>query len=168
MTDRTLDKNRIAFIDISIFDDGSIRGGVLITDTFSRPYEFRVTSPINPTPLQKILYGKTLFDYVYGELITIPLLKQVKEQVSLALSRDEHILVARPGLHFPLITLKTVAQGRETDSIEGFTVLTNKNYQGEKAQAEVILNELTNNMNIFEPFERVRLAVSEVHRQKIN
>ena len=56
---------RLAFIDVMIFSDGSIRGGILTTDIETKPYEFRVTSPIKPTQTQQILYGASLKDYVY-------------------------------------------------------------------------------------------------------
>jgi len=160
MTDQTSNNNRIAFIDISLFDDGSVRGGALVTDIYSRPYEFRVTSPIKPTQLQKVLYGKSLVDYMYGELICTPLLKSLKEAVTLAICRDEHLLVARPGLQFPLIAIKT---GGGT-----FTSCTNKNFSNEKAQADILLKLLSQQFDIFEPFERVKLAVSEANKQKIN
>ena len=66
---------RLAFMDVMVFSDGSIRGGILTTDIETRPYEFRVTSAIKPTSLQQILYGMSLKDYVYGELICAPLIK---------------------------------------------------------------------------------------------
>jgi hypothetical protein len=64
---------RLAFIDVAVFSDASIRGGILTTDIQTRPYEFRITSPIKPTQMQQILYGTSLKDYVYGELICAPL-----------------------------------------------------------------------------------------------
>jgi hypothetical protein len=168
MTDHTSSNIRIAFVDISIFEDGSVRGGALITDTFSRPYEFRVTSPIKPTQLQIILYGKSLVEYMYGELICLPLLKQVEESVSLAVCRDEHLLVARPDLHFPLIVIKKPGQGSDKEGIGATTIRVHKNFRGEQSQAEVLLSAMSQQFDIFEPFERIKLAVSEVHKQKIN
>ena len=168
MTDQTTSNSRIAFVDISVFDDGSVRGGVLVTDTASRPFEFRVTSPIKPTQLQKILYGWSLVEYMYGELICLPLLKQVKEPISLAICRDDHLLVARPGLQIPIIAIRKPETKKDTGGVGSFTVRTHKNFSGEQAHAEVILNTLTQQFDIFEPFERVKLAVSEVHRQKIS
>ena len=32
---------RLAFLDVMLFSDGSIRGGILTTDIETRPYEFR-------------------------------------------------------------------------------------------------------------------------------
>lgn len=167
MTEQPSENARIAFVDIIVFDDGSVRGGTLITDTVSRPYEFRVTSPIKPTQLQKILYGKSLIEYMYGELICLPLLKQVKEQISLAVCRDEHILVARPNLNFPLIAIKNTGHSSDNPEITVSSMRTHKNFPSEAAQAEIILYLMSRQIDIFEPFERIKLAVTEVHKQQI-
>lgn len=45
---------RLAFIEVAIFSDGSIRGGILTTDIETRPFDFRVTSPVKPTQVQQI------------------------------------------------------------------------------------------------------------------
>jgi len=168
MTDQTWNNARIAYVEISLFEDGSVRGGVLIIDVMSMPFEFRVTSPIKPTQLQKILYGRSLVEYMYGELICLPLLKQVKEPVSLAICRDEHLLVARPNLQFPLVAIRKSGQGLEKDGGGTITIRTHKNFSGEQVQAEALLNMLIRQFDIFEPFERVKLAVSEVHKQRVN
>jgi len=60
MTEQDSPGARLAFVNISIYEDGSVRGGVLVTDLETRPYEFRVTSPVKPTSIQRILYGKTI------------------------------------------------------------------------------------------------------------
>ena len=74
---------RLAFLDVTVFHDGSIRGGILTTDIETKPYEFRITSPIKPTQIQQILYGSSLKDYVYGELIGAPLIKATKKNLVL-------------------------------------------------------------------------------------
>src|SRR3972149_6823144 len=105
MSDQVSSEARLAFIDISIFDDGSIRGGVLVTDMETRPYEFRVTTPVKPTSMQRVLYGKTLPKYVYGELIGFPLIKAVKEEISLVIAKNENLLVMRPKLSVPVVII---------------------------------------------------------------
>jgi len=153
---------RIAFVDTILFEDGSIRGGVLVTDKETRPYEFRVTSPIKPTTLQKLLYGASLTDYVYGQLIALPLLKHVNETISLAICIKENLLVARPHLDFPLIVLKK--SGRD----DSLVVQAHSDYPGEQGQAEIIVHDMTQRHDLAEPFNRLKLAVSEVHAQKID
>jgi hypothetical protein len=43
------EKFRLGFIDIYVFEDVSIRGGLLITGMGTRPFEFRTTSAIKPS-----------------------------------------------------------------------------------------------------------------------
>jgi len=153
---------RIAFIDTILFDDGSIRGGVLVTDKETRPYEFRVTSPIKPTTLQKLLYGASLTDYVYGQLIALPLLKNVKEAISLAICIKDNLLVARPNLNIPFVVLKKVSG---SDSL---VVQAHPDYLGEQGHAEIIVYDMIQRFDLTEPFNRLKLAVHEVHAQKID
>lgn len=153
---------RIAFIDVILFEDGAIRGGVLVTDIETRPYEFRVTSPIKPTQLQKLLYGASLTEYVYGQLIGLPLLRHVREKISLAICVRENLLIARPGLQFPLVVLK---KSSRDDSV---VVQSHRDFPGEQAHAELIIHDMMQRHDIGEPFNRLKLAVSEVHTQRID
>ena len=86
---------RLGFVDISVFSDGSIRGGILVTDIETRPFEFRATSPVKPTQLQQILYGPSLREYVYSQLICSPLVKAVKEKLSIVLVKEANLLAIR-------------------------------------------------------------------------
>src|SRR3989304_6323458 len=97
---------RLAFIDVSVFSDGSIRGGILTTDIETRPFEFRVTSPIKPTQVQQILYGASLKDYVYGELICAPLVKATKEKLSVVLTKENYLIAMRPLVSAPVILIR--------------------------------------------------------------
>ena len=168
MTEQSSNNIRVAFVDVFVFEDGSVRGGALVTDTLSRPFEFRVTSPVKPTQLQKILYGRSLVEYMYGELIGLPLLKQLKETVSLAICKNPYLLVARPDISFPMIAIKKTEQEPGENIIDTSIIQTHKNFESEHGQAEVLLNMLASQFDIFEPFERVRVAVSEVNKQKAN
>ena len=44
-------------------------GGYLVTNAWGRPLEFRLSSSVQPTKVQQILYGPTLADYLQCELI---------------------------------------------------------------------------------------------------
>ena len=171
MSDQVPSESRLAFIDISVFDDGSIRGGVLVTDTETRPYEFRVTTPVKPTPMQRVLYGKTLPDYVYGELISVPLVKAVKETLSLVVAKNENLLGMRPKLSVPVVLIKKnpegIQVGNSEDTIETFAIKSHPSYTGEGDWARTLLSNLLERHDPFEPFERLKIAMDEVHKQKI-
>ena len=67
-------KTRLAFLGYSEFDKG-YRGGILVTDEWGKPLEFRCTSPVHPNPVQRTLYGQTLLPHIAVELIGAPLLR---------------------------------------------------------------------------------------------
>jgi hypothetical protein len=61
---------RLAFLSRASFDNGVVsRGEILVTDGETKPLEFRCTSRIRPSSLQKVLYGKTLDGHMALDLI---------------------------------------------------------------------------------------------------
>lgn len=67
----TDESTRLGFLGIELFDNGTaIRGGILITDIDTKPYEFRITSPVRASFFQRALYGKTLEDYIHIRVYT--------------------------------------------------------------------------------------------------
>jgi hypothetical protein len=162
---------RLAFVDISVFDDGSIRGGALVTDLETRPYEFRVTTPVKPTSMQRVLYGNTLSEYVYGELIGFPLVQAVKEEISLVITKNENLLIMRPKVSFPVVFVSKGSSGIKTDgdggTVDAFKFHAHPSYSGESDWAETLLTDLISRYDPFEPFNRLKTAMDEVHKKKI-
>ncbi|MEP0860710.1 MAG: hypothetical protein HRF52_04670 [Ignavibacterium sp.] len=154
---------RLAFIEVTVFSDGSIRGGILTTDIETRPFEFRVTSPIKPTQVQQILYGASLKDYVYGELICAPLVKATKEKLSMVLAKDNYLVAMRPLVSTPVIFIQSNGS-QVSDGIKPVTFFSHRNFQNELAFAQTILNPIMQKHDLLEPFERLKLALHEVHR----
>jgi hypothetical protein len=154
---------RLAFIDVAIFSDGSIRGGILTTDIETRPFEFRVTSPIKPTQVQQILYGASLKDYVYGELICAPLVKATRERLSMVLTKDNYLMAIRSLVPIPVILIHSNG-AQSNDGIKPVTFYPHRNFQNELAFAQTILTPVMQKHDLLEPFERLRLALQEVHR----
>lgn len=154
---------RLAFIDVAVFSDGSIRGGILTTDIETRPYEFRVTSPIKPTQVQQILYGASLKDYVYGELICTPLVKATKEKLSLVLAKEPYIVAMRPLVSVPVILVHY--DGKQMgDNLRSVSLSAHKSFQSELSFAQTVLAPVMQSHDLIEPFERLKLALGEVHR----
>jgi len=171
MSDQTPSEVRFAFVDISVFGEGSIRGGALVTDMETRPYEFRVTTPVKPTSMQRVLYGKTLSEYVYGELITFPLIKALKEKISLVVTKNENLLILRPKISVPVVMISKdvsgISQGKSGEKIGMITYRSHPSYTGEGDWSRTLLNDLVGRHDLFEPFERLKIAMDEVHKQKI-
>jgi hypothetical protein len=157
---------RLAFIEVVVFSDGSIRGGILVTDIETRPFEFRITSPIKPTQVQQILYGASLKDYVYGELICAPLVKATKEKLSMVLTKDKYLIGIRPLVPAPVILIHS-NMSQTNDGIKPLSFYVHPNFQNELAFAQTILIPVMQKHDLLEPFERLRLALQEVHRVKL-
>jgi hypothetical protein len=154
---------RLAFIDVMVFSEGSIRGGILTTDMETKPYEFRVTSPIKPTQLQQILYGSSLKDHVYNELICAPLINATKEKISIVLAKENYLMAMRPLVSLPVIFIhpSTTQVG---DGIKPVNLSAHRNFQNELTFAQTILAPIMQKHDLLEPFERLRLGLAEVHR----
>jgi hypothetical protein len=164
---------KLVFLDTALFEDGAaIRGGVLVTDLETKPYEFRCTSSVRPTHLQRVLYGDTLDEYVYIELIGLPLIRQTKEPAGLILVRNPLLLKCRPSLPHPIVLVrrdqKSVAQVDAGESeIHPITIVSHREFPAEQKAAQALLTPLLQKRDLLEPFERLQVALSEAHKQKI-
>lgn len=160
-------EQRLFFIDTELFDNGlAIRGGVIITDGETKPYEFRCTSPIRPTSLQRVLYGDTLDEHIYVELIGVPLLKAAKEKASLVIVRKPIFLIIRPQVSVPVVLVRD----RDVESKGGLKraeLVSHSEFPTEAASAQAMLAKLMGKRDLFEPFERLRVALTEAHKQHI-
>lgn len=88
-----VDELKMMFLASQDFNNGTVvRGGMLLTDNQTKPLEFRCTSPIRPTGLQKILYGKLLDAYMLVALIGMPLVRSASERANIILVRDRRFL----------------------------------------------------------------------------
>jgi hypothetical protein len=157
---------RLAFMDVLVFSDGSIRGGILTTDIETRPYEFRITSPIKPTQLQQMLYGTSLKDYVYGELICAPLIKATKEKISFVLVRERYIMDVRPLVSVPIV-LAIYNDKFAGDGVKPISFQAHKNFSAELSYVQTVLTPIMQRHDLTEPFERLKLALNEVHRMGV-
>jgi hypothetical protein len=150
---------KIGFLDIAIFESKNVfRGGLLITDVNTYPLEFRVTSSIRPTSLQRMLYGHKLEDYIFVDLIAYPLIKAMKSNPLLVVVSSKRMLDARPQINVPLIFIKDGGENPELETFNG--------YESELQIANTILNKVPSEI-LKEPFSRVQAALAEAHKRQI-
>src|SRR3989304_10041958 len=84
-----MELRKIAFLETyTLENDAGIMGAILVTDAETKPLEFRVTAPIRPTNFQRTLYGDVLLEHILTELVSVPLLNAINEQIDLILVRD--------------------------------------------------------------------------------
>src|SRR5436305_14698670 len=71
----TIPAPNVGFLAI-LQDPSGTLGGYLVTNSWGRPLEFRVTSAVQPNKVQAILYGASLPAYLCGELIAKTLVEK--------------------------------------------------------------------------------------------
>jgi len=110
MSDRNKEQEmageKVLFLDVARFEDGKVlRGGALVTDATTEPLEFRCTTPVRPTMLQKILWGARLPEHIAASLLGEPLIRSLQQEYSLAVVRDGDFLQLRDSMNLPIIRL---------------------------------------------------------------
>ena len=67
-------------------------GGIMVTDPYAIPIEFKYSEPIKPTGLQKILYGNSIEKYILVDVIAKKLLQNIEEKPKFILIEEKDIL----------------------------------------------------------------------------
>lgn len=175
---------KLGFLAFKEFERG-YRGGLLVTDGRGKPLEFRCTSPIRPSQVQRILYGRTLIPYIAVQLIGVPLTNSVMEKPTLFVVSQDVFLDLRDSIHQPVLFVRrqgdairtgSQSQGRpefepvllecEGARFDPIVVESHRRYAEEALQSRHQLREIFDHLDLLEPFERVGKALDEVERQK--
>ncbi len=173
---------RIAYLDSKHFEGGAaVRGAVLVTDSESKPAEFRCTNTIRPTSLQKVLYGGILDQHLLVDLISVPLLRAISSRISLVVVREPMLLETRARVETPLVLLQSQAESAstggnvrvddalihsETGKFEPLVLAVKEEYSDDAAVARTLLQLVGKRCSPLEPFDRLQLALEQVHAQK--
>jgi hypothetical protein len=175
-----MDLVRIAFLETYSFDDNAgIMGAILVTDPDTKPLEFRITAPIKPTNFQKTLYGDVLLEHILVELIALPLLGAIKDDLDLILVRDPLFMGinSKQGVRAVRLfndkdgTSHSKKGGEEQNKLSGdygIYIETSKKFASELPEITERLSQISATRNLIEPFDRLKTACEQVHLQKID
>lgn len=175
-----MDLTRIAFLETYSFDDDSgIMGAILVTDADTKPLEFRVTAPIKPTNFQKTLYGDVLHEHILVELIAVPLLGAIKDEIDLILVKDPLFLGVNNKQGIRAVRLYTENEeiskmNRSDDKPLELTgnpavfLETSRKFLQELPDIKEKLMSVAAVRNLLEPFDRLKVACEQVHLQKVD
>ena len=174
-----MEVQKIAFLETyELEENGGVMGAIMVTDADTKPIEFRVTAPIKPTSFQQTLYGDVLHEHILVELISVPLLNAINEQVDLIVVKDPFFLGAnnKQGIRVVRVFNEGDEQSiKSSKAIElpfssngnGKTLLeTSQKFESELPVINEELNKLSEGRNLLEPFERLKLACEQVNQQK--
>ena len=175
-----MDLANLAFIETyDLPDDGGIMGAILVTDSDTKPIEFRVTAPIKPTNFQKTLYGDVLREHILVELVAVPLLDAVNENIDIILAKDPLFLGAnnKQGVRVVRVfsdnndkSYDGEAEAIKSPSSESGELLIeiNKKFASELADIISKLTPISESRLLIEPFDRLKTACEQVNLQKTN
>jgi hypothetical protein len=151
----------LAFVDLASYEEGAaVRGGCLVTDSQTRPLEFRVTGAIRPTSLQRVLYGDTLHEYICTDLVGLPILKALESRPDLILVRDAEFLKLRPRVEIAVLWVRGTVDGQ-------FVLQALPGFEHEAEAGRDALPRRLRGRNIMEPFLRIKSALEEAHTLKV-
>jgi len=171
---------KLAFLSSSRFENNcAIRGSVLVTDSDTKPLEFRVTSPIRPTGFQKALFGDVLDEHILVELMAVPLLNSLKEKPKLIIVQEKLFLDVNQKQDIPIVRLFKDSEARfgentgvkeitcSSGKFETVLIETSKEREENLPEIRKQLADIFVHKSLLEPFERIHLACEQVHNQKI-
>jgi hypothetical protein len=158
-------------------DGGSHLGGYLITNPWGRPLEFRLSSAVQPNKVQQILYGPTLGVYLSADLIGKTLVEKASIPAGLIITDSRDVLEVRRVLEIPVVWVaptghpeasRLAADGlavRDAGPTRG-PVLVHPDYPNDVPAFADMFQRL-GNLDLTEPFVRVREAIAEARKMGV-
>lgn len=164
--------NNIGFLTV-IREPAGYLGGYLVTNTWGKPLEFRLTSAVQPQRVHQILYGDSLECYLCGDLIGKTLLDKTGTPVQLVVTDTPPVMVLRLKIEIPLAL--TVDPAQRGENADGEPVKTadylsvrerlycHSQYPRDVGAIQAILEKL-GPLDMAEPFARIREALGEARK----
>ncbi len=167
---------RLCFLDVLPTASRGVRGVALVTDARTVPVELRITDPLTPTRVQRASYGASFDEHAVLDLVAVPLLRALREEVSLVLVRAPRLLRVQERVDMPVLwvgrqeDLVPIADAEEPGFLlaardERFPPVIALGYRGRhdetRAACELLQRVLQKN-DPLEPFARLQLAVEQL------
>jgi len=169
---------------ITLSEQGAFLGGMMITDRYGIPKDFKYTDPVTPTKVQKIIYGSVLERYIRNHVIIGALVKEVNMQPSFFVVPQHQMEAIGEAHNLTLLSLQRTqftslgAPGTMNRSKERECLI--QGHSGEHPirilfgpipvdQQEPILKELvvlSKTMDLVEPQERLETALKSICLEK--
>jgi hypothetical protein len=155
---------------------GGYLGGYLVTNTWGRPLEFRLSSAVQPNKVQQILYGGTLLPFVCADLIGKTLVDKAGVPVGLVVTDREAVLDLRLKLEAPVLWLAAADDPRALALAGGPAavapagggrgpLLCHPRFaSADVPAARELLGRLDSAFDLAEPFGRIREAIAEARK----
>lgn len=171
LPDRSAGPLSLGFLTV-LHEANGYLGGYLITNTWGRPLEFRLSSAVQPNKVQQILYGGTLLPYVCADLIGKTLVDKASMPIGLIVTDTESVLDLRLKVETPVLWLRSANDARACESIavapaaggRGPLVCHPRFAAADVPAARELLHRLDSAFDLAEPFSRIREAIAEARK----
>ncbi len=161
-----------------LHDTGGYLGGYLVTNTWGRPLEFRLSSAVQPNRVHHILYGGTLKPYVCADLIGKALVEKTPTPVQLLLTDSEPVLDLRLKVPTPVVWLAAADDPLAAALTQAGVcvrpaaggkgpVLCHPRFPADMPTVAELLGRLDGTLDLAEPFARIREAVAEARKMGV-
>lgn len=147
-------------------------GGIMITDNRGIPLEFKYTEPVEPTKIQKVLYGDVLEKYLREEVIMTNLISKVeKKPILYFVDNDENLYLDNISVEEVILIKSTQLNAlKEVDTFQHLKddeyviqLKSTKHPVRVKTEEEGILDKIISlkmECDISEPLNRIEEALS--------
>jgi hypothetical protein len=170
---RTLTQSGILGFLTVVLEQGAYLGGYLLTNLWRRPLEFRLTTTVQPSRLQQVLYGATLRPFIYADLIGKALFSKTTVQPELVITDSEPLLDLRLHIEKPLVWLaepenelaRSLHQSGAGVHSPGLELLVcHPRFVHDAEPTQNVLTQLERGADLREPFSRIREALQEARK----
>jgi hypothetical protein len=153
-------------------------GGYLVTNSWGRPLEFRLSTAVQPNRVQQILYAGTLQPYICADLIGKTLVDKTGMAVQLIVTDREPVLDLRQRVETPVVWLAppddpialTLTGGSACVRLaagEREAILCHPRFPGDVPVVREMLDRLDGLLDLGEPFVRIREAIGEARKMGV-
>ncbi|MFO0968136.1 MAG: hypothetical protein U0793_21480 [Gemmataceae bacterium] len=154
--------NNLGFLTV-VREPAGFLGGYLVTNTWGKPLEFRLTSAVQPQRVHQILYGDSLESYIAGDLIGKSLLDKSTTPAQLVVTDSPAALVLRLRVELP-VALVVPADGEALNCLPvQDRIFCSPHAPRDVAAIRSILEKL-GPLDLTEPFARIREALGEARK----
>lgn len=148
-------------------------GGYLVTNSWGRPLEFRLTTAVQPNRVQAALYGPTLTEYVLADLIGKALVEKTAAKPDLIVTDVPLALALRSRVEVPVLAVKTDSAAVPPDAVllsharSTLALLLPGKFAADQPAVLKQLERVDAAVDLAEPFTRVREAMAEARKMGV-
>lgn len=177
MTDTTLPAHlHLGFVTVFAEPTGYL-GGYLVTNSWGRPIEFRLSTAVQPNKVQQILYAGTLTEYLCADLIGRTLVEKTATPAHLLVTDSPNVLPLRSRVDVPVVLavpdsqIPTASADRSLATFghprSSLPLTLDLKWAGDEGLVRAILDRVDAALDLAEPFARIREAMGEARKMGV-